>query len=330
MGLNLYNKENLNQGVIMLMYFTIQMVAKISGVGVHTIRAWEKRYKAVVPTRDGSGHRVYSKADLEKLILLNDLCQEGYSISKIANLATDELKQIHLELNKEIVSVDEKISVDKGEKIIINPSETIVILKLALKSYKLDVVSKELAKIKNKLTIKDFVFKIIGPLVYDLGMAVHKGEYSIAQEHALSAIVKYHIGNILFQSDLNFKNRPTYIVAGIEGDLHEFGILQAALLCQYHKINVYYLGANLPSDALSDTLSHLDVEGIIIGASIFIENFDRKMVEGYLNRVGSKLSARQKFILGHNVYDFTGSLNMDGEFIQCKSLEDLDKMLSQL
>ena len=57
------------------------MASKISGVGVHTIRAWEKRYKALVPVRDAAGHRSYSKVDVEKLMLLSELCLLGYTIS---------------------------------------------------------------------------------------------------------------------------------------------------------------------------------------------------------------------------------------------------------
>lgn len=80
--------------------YTIQMASKLSGVGVHTIRAWEKRYKALEPSRDASGHRTYSKTDVEKLILLSELCLLGYTISKVANLSIPELKELLIDLGK--------------------------------------------------------------------------------------------------------------------------------------------------------------------------------------------------------------------------------------
>ena len=47
--------------------YNIQIASKLSGVGTHTLRAWEKRYGAVVPTRNDSGRRLYSDEDIEKL-----------------------------------------------------------------------------------------------------------------------------------------------------------------------------------------------------------------------------------------------------------------------
>ena len=203
----------------MVTHYTIQMASKISGVGVHTIRAWEKRYKAIVPIRDEAGHRVYSKDDVEKLILLSELCLVGYTISKIASLSITELKAQLKELGKNedsLESLDLKLI---NEKVEVNTDESLMILRLALKTYKLDVISQELSKLKILLNPRDFVFKIITPLMSDLGRAVHSNEYSISQEHALSSIVKFHIGHLMYrQQDAN-KNRPTYIVCGIGSDI---------------------------------------------------------------------------------------------------------------
>ena len=73
-------------------HYSIQLASKISGVGVHTIRAWEKRYQAVVPQRNTSGRREYNDKDIERLSLLSELCTLGHSIGKIANLSTEDLK----------------------------------------------------------------------------------------------------------------------------------------------------------------------------------------------------------------------------------------------
>ena len=53
--------------------YNIQIASKLSGVGTHTLRAWEKRYGAVIPMRNESGRRLYSDDDVEKLRLLSEL-----------------------------------------------------------------------------------------------------------------------------------------------------------------------------------------------------------------------------------------------------------------
>ena len=72
--------------------YKIGAVAKITGIGSETLRAWERRYKAVVPKRSDSGDRVYSQDDLSKLFMLKNLVDAGNSIGTIAHLSLNELK----------------------------------------------------------------------------------------------------------------------------------------------------------------------------------------------------------------------------------------------
>ena len=72
--------------------YKIGAVSKITGIGTETLRAWERRYEAVVPKRSDSGDRVYTSDDLSKLFLLKNLVDAGNSIGTIARLNTAELK----------------------------------------------------------------------------------------------------------------------------------------------------------------------------------------------------------------------------------------------
>ena len=72
--------------------YTIKNVSMITGIGVHTLRAWEKRYSVVVPDRSPSGRRFYSDSDIEKLKLIATLNKTGEQISSIAKLSLEELK----------------------------------------------------------------------------------------------------------------------------------------------------------------------------------------------------------------------------------------------
>ncbi len=72
--------------------YKIGAVSKITGIGTETLRAWERRYQAVVPGRSESGDRVYSSGDLTKLFLLKNLSDAGNSIGTIARLSIHELK----------------------------------------------------------------------------------------------------------------------------------------------------------------------------------------------------------------------------------------------
>src|SRR5215217_9347030 len=73
--------------------YPIRAVSKLTGLSIDTLRSWERRYHAVVPGRNGTG-RTYSEADVQKLRLLREVVERGYSIGQIANLSEEELKQI--------------------------------------------------------------------------------------------------------------------------------------------------------------------------------------------------------------------------------------------
>ncbi len=72
--------------------YQISSVARLTGLSVHNIRAWEKRYGVVEPERTDSKRRLYTRQDIQKLSLLKALTDAGDSISVIASLNIEQLE----------------------------------------------------------------------------------------------------------------------------------------------------------------------------------------------------------------------------------------------
>lgn len=312
--------------------YTIQMAAKISGVGVHTIRAWEKRYKAIVPRRDITGHRVYLKEDIEKLILLSELCLLGYSISKIANQSSIELKEQLKVLGKSVASIKslEMNLYDSEEEISIDHTQSIGIILFALKSYKLDIVSKEIGKLKFSMNPKDFALNIILPIMTELNRAIMSEEYSISHEHALSAILKFHIGHILYKTQENLdREYYTIVFAGIEQDYHEFGILMGALIALHYQFKIIYLGPNLPAESLCDTVKFLEAKMIVIGATSVVSLLGKNYLQNYVEKVAHGVSEQTEIVVGSDI-SFDITISYRKKMRQIKSMGEFDKFLANL
>lgn len=62
--------------------YSIKTVATLTGVNPTTIRAWERRYQFIVPSRTESGHRLYSDQDVEKIKWVVDKQKDGLSVSQ--------------------------------------------------------------------------------------------------------------------------------------------------------------------------------------------------------------------------------------------------------
>lgn len=295
--------------------YTIQMASKISGVGVHTIRAWEKRYKALVPVRDASGHRTYSKTDVEKLMLLSELCLLGYTISKVAGLTIPELKDQLKDLGKSDASFEASdFNLINDTKLTVDPGQSLPILNFALKSYKLDVISQELGKLKSLLSSKEFALKILVPLAHSLAEAHSSGVFTSAQEQATRALLKFHMGYHLYHPhDKKDKINVNVIVSGMEGDLNDLALGSVGLLCGHYGFHYTYLGADITYEALSDTVKSLEANVVIVGPSNVHNQLGKSHFQNYIEKLAGRLSPTTELVVA-------GKSELDLEKISSKRL----------
>jgi PAS domain S-box-containing protein len=70
-------------------------LARRTGVGVSTLRAWERRFGVLEPIRSPSGQRLYTEADVDRVAAICRLVAEGLTLSaavgRIANAGTGAL-----------------------------------------------------------------------------------------------------------------------------------------------------------------------------------------------------------------------------------------------
>ena len=69
--------------------YSISAVARMIGVPVSTLRTWEERYKLVVPERNASGHRLYSRDQVEQLEFVKTSMATGVSAADAYRLLAE-------------------------------------------------------------------------------------------------------------------------------------------------------------------------------------------------------------------------------------------------
>jgi DNA-binding transcriptional MerR regulator len=278
-------------------HLSIQFVSNITGINSHTIRAWEKRYKAIEPIRDKNGRRVYSQDHIHRLSKLFKLISMGNKISDVAKLLDDELTDLIKKYSKDHPSQKQDIYPD--ENTTINTQPVLTNLLLALSLFKLDVISHEIHKMKMILNPRDFAFNILLPLLHTVSEKVENGSLSIAQEHALSAILKFHASHLLYRPQVQSKTSPIKIaITSPEGEVHEFGIMIAALLCLHYKLQFYYFSISMPASALAEACNQIDASIIILGISKGFQTTAKNSLHKYLEELTLKLSDKTKIWIG--------------------------------
>ena len=73
--------------------YTIRQIEKLTGIKAFTIRIWEKRYNFTNPQRTDTNIRMYTEADLHKLMAAASLVKFGYKISEIAFLSEEKMNE---------------------------------------------------------------------------------------------------------------------------------------------------------------------------------------------------------------------------------------------
>ncbi len=68
----------------------IRTVSRLTGVKPVTLRAWERRYGLISPSRTESGHRLYSPEDVERIRRAVALVRQGVAIGRVGALLDPE------------------------------------------------------------------------------------------------------------------------------------------------------------------------------------------------------------------------------------------------
>lgn len=243
-------------------FFSIQAVSEMCGLSAHCIRAWEKRYNAVSPVRSENGRRLYSEEDLHRLKLLGKLSSLGNTISLIAGLSTENLEAL---LSK---MTNEKNFFVKESQAESDPKAYLDNLFLALNAYKIDVLTHELNKSSQDLSPAVFALEVVLPLVRRVGEYVQSGRMSIAQEHTLSALVKFFVGKRIsthYESEKRFKLKVT--LATPQEEFHSIGLLLSCLIMTEYDVEILYLGENLPLESIAEAARAIASDVVLMSVS---------------------------------------------------------------
>jgi MerR family transcriptional regulator, light-induced transcriptional regulator len=219
-------------------HYPIRAVARMTGLTIDTLRAWERRYQAVVPARDGRG-RVYTDGDVARLMTLAELVKRGHGIGTVAALGERELARLV-----------EGAETHRGTPNLPVPTADLVPLIGALDRYDLEAIDAALNRYAIVLPPRDLVFAVIVPLLEEVGRRWEAGRLRPAQEHVVSSNVRSVLGGLL-RSAVRLHASPRIVFATPAGERHELGLLSAALLAASAGYGVLYLGQDLPAEDIA-------------------------------------------------------------------------------
>ena len=297
--------------------YSIGFISNACGVRPHTIRTWEKRYKAFSPERTDGGQRIYSEDDLNKARLIVSLLEQGHPISRLAGKSLHDLRTLVFE---------EKIESSLSNQML----TSIGVKKLLthLSNFDLGLISSEMLRLRLSIGAKEFIFKILLPIMHEVEKMYLDGKFSITQEHIISTIIRYQLSQINLPDSDNYTD--CFIIATPEGNLHELPIQIADILCQLNRISTYYLGAGHPAVCLSEAVNELKSKTIVLGV-VSSDKWDyEENIIPFLKSMNKNLKHKVKIILGGGWKINFPEFKHIEDILLVNGFEDFDYMLTKI
>jgi MerR family transcriptional regulator, light-induced transcriptional regulator len=240
--------------------YPIRAVSKLTGLSVDTLRAWERRYAAIKPTRAGRG-RTYSEADINRLNLLREAVEAGHAIGQVASLSDRRLKELGGRVAELTARRGSGSAISTSGSL---PQAELQSLLKGIEQFDSRSLDRELNRLAMLATPRELVNNIVIPLMQKVGDQWYRGKLSVSQEHMTSAILRNLLGGLV---RLYARASPpaTLLFATPSGEQHDFGIQCAAMLAAAGGLGIIYLGASLPADDIVDATKRSSVQVVALG-----------------------------------------------------------------
>ena len=275
-------------------------LSRRSGVSPELLRAWERRYRLLDPTRSQGGLRLYSVDDLERVRLMQHHLARGLAAAEAAALATEQAP-----------------AAPGGETPLAGAKDE---LADALAAFDEPRAHATLDSLLATATIDAVLTMVVVPYLHELGEQWERGDASVAQEHFASAVLR---GRLLgLARGWGRGLGPRIVLACAPGEQHDLGLIGFGLALRARGWRIVYLGADTPLTSVADAAHASDAEFAVVSA-VTPELFREHRAEL------RKLARAQRLCLG-GVGAVEAGLNLDAEILSGDPVEEADRLTSLL
>jgi MerR family transcriptional regulator, light-induced transcriptional regulator len=279
---------------------SISDVSRIAGIPKDLLRMWERRYGYPKPARNENGDRIYSNEELDKLIAIRHLQEQGKRPGKLMALDLPQLR-----------------SMMRAPKVELDSDQLVALLEsddpLALRGW-----------LQNQLVtlgLRLFIHNVMAPATRALGEAWADGKLEIYQEHLYTELMKSLIRQALVEHYRD-GGRPKVMLTTMQGEAHSLGLLMVEALLRTGGAEVIPFGTEMPiRDIRKAAVSH----AVDVIALSFSCNFRSDEAIAMLTGLRQRIDPRIRIWVGGAA--FPAEVNMPEGLELIGGLHDLEQVL---
>ena len=223
--------------------FRIGELSRRSGVSPDLLRAWERRYGLLNPTRSPGGLRLYSESDLHRVLAMQKQLAAGLAAAEAATAATTQVTE--RQASADTVNAREELD---AALLAFDDARAHASFDALVAGFSLDTILGE----------------VVLPYLHDLGDRWERGEISVAQEHFASSLLR---GRLLgLARGWGQGLGPTALLACAPGEQHDLGLVAFGLALRSRGWRILYLGPDTPLGSLAEAARSARPEVVVVSA----------------------------------------------------------------
>jgi DNA-binding transcriptional MerR regulator len=212
------------------------------GVSPELLRAWERRYGLLRPTRSQGGFRLYSTTDEQRVRRMLALQQQGLSPAVAAQAVADA-----------------------GDTADVAADALRQALAEALDRFDEPAANRAFDRALGTLSLDTLLREIVLDYLTDLGERWSAGQATVAQEHFATNVLR---GRLLgLARDWGQGGGPLALLACPPGELHDLGLICFGLALRARGWRIAFLGTDTPIDTLTQTADNLHPDLVVLTAT---------------------------------------------------------------
>lgn len=289
--------------------YSIQDLARLSGIKAHTIRIWEKRYNLLTPDRTDTNIRLYNDDQLKKLLNTCTLISHGGKISKVSKLS-------EIEISTQVESLMLPETKDEQLDVFINR-----IIESGL-TYNNALFEKSFASATLRLGLHKCYQQVIIPALVKLGLMWGKSELMPVQEHFISNLIRQKLFSAIDGLEEPAANSKKYLLFLPENENHEIGLLFAHYLIRKAGHKVIYLGQNVPTENLKTSIEKIKPNMLVL---FIVRTWHKDELIPLLDKITKTFRKGKTIVCGNEVLvDF---VKQNKSLLKAHSVKDFENII---
>jgi DNA-binding transcriptional MerR regulator len=217
------------------------------GVSPDVLRAWERRYRLLRPSRSAGGYRLYTEHDEWRVRLMQQKLWTGLSAAQAA---------------QEVARMEPEG--DLSEDSIETPHRLAQQLGASLESFDEDVAHELLDRLFGLHGLERAIRDALMPYLRELGDRWARGQVTVAQEHFASRLIE---GRLLsLARGWNRGPGPRAVLACPSGEQHTLPLVCFGLVLRSRGWRNVYLGADTPPSTVHMAVDTVSADVVVLSA----------------------------------------------------------------